>query len=564
MEPTLTEADPRYSDETQRDDDTSPDLDPSPRVSRPLTAVAALLAFTTLVLFVWPGLLPAPSSVTPAVVASGPDEVRILSGAPSTLDPAAQGDSGSAAISAQLFESLTAFDPDLNLRPALAESWQILDEGRRIVFTLRPGLTYSDGTPLLAADVVRSWLRVIDPDAPSPLASLLSGVEGADAYLSGVNRDPASVGLQALDERQLEVRLARASGDFPAIAASPTLAVVPRGIDDDPAALDPASFVASGGYRLVDFTDTELVLEANERYWAGPPAIRTARLITDIGGRSPVDVFEADEIDYAPISDFDASWIAWDDTLGPQLRAVPSFTLTYYGFDTTRKPFDDPLVRRAFAKAVDWGRIVELGSAGSSVPATGMVPAGIPGRVDRDFSPAHDPAGARADLSAAGYPGGAGFPAVTLVTPGPGYDEAIVTELRSVLGIDVRYESMPFDQYFARLENNPPAFWSLSWIADYPGPNDFLGILLGTGQSNNYGRWTSPEFDAAIDRALSAGTAGDAEAGFAAAEEVVLDEAPVIPVSYESGWALSREGLLGAGQNGLGFVRLAGLAWGDR
>lgn len=555
MEPTLTEAG------TVPADDTTRDLDPSPRVSRPLAAVAALLAFTTLVLFVWPGLLPAPSPVAPAAVASGPDEVRILSGAPSTLDPAAQGDSGSAAISAQLFESLTAFDPDLNLRPALAESWQILDEGRRVVFVLRPDLAYSDGTPLLAADVVRSWLRVIDPQAPSPLASLLGSVEGAEAYLEGSNTDPASVGLRALDDRRLEVSLTRAAGDFPAIAASPTLAVVPRGIDDDPAALDPASFVASGGYRLVDFSDTELVLEANERYWAGPPAIRTARLITDIGGRSPVEVFEAGEVDYAPISDFDASWIAWDETLGPQLRAVQSFTLTYYGFDTTRKPFDDPRVRRAFSKAVDWQRIVELGTTGSSVPASGMVPIGIPGRIDRDFSPAHDPEGARADLAAAGFPGGAGFPTVTLVTPGPGYDEAIVDELRSVLGIDVRYESMPFDQYFSRLEEDPPAFWSLSWIADYPGPNDFLGILLGTGQSNNYGRWSSPAFDSAIDRALSASTLAAAEGGFADAEEVIREDAPVIPVSYESGWALSRDGLLGAGQNGLGFVRLAGLAW---
>lgn len=555
MEPTLTEAG------TVPADDTTRDLDPSPRVSRPLAAIAALLAFTTLVLFVWPGLLPAPSPVAPAAVASGPDEVRILSGAPSTLDPAAQGDSGSAAISAQLFESLTAFDPDLNLRPALAESWQILDEGRRVVFVLRPDLAYSDGTPLLAADVVRSWLRVIDPQAPSPLASLLGSVEGAEAYLEGSNTDPASVGLRALDDRRLEVSLTRAAGDFPAIAASPTLAVVPRGIDDDPAALDPASFVASGGYRLVDFSDTELVLEANERYWAGPPAIRTARLITDIGGRSPVEVFEAGEVDYAPISDFDASWIAWDETLGPQLRAVQSFTLTYYGFDTTRKPFDDPRVRRAFSKAVDWQRIVELGTTGSSVPASGMVPIGIPGRIDRDFSPAHDPEGARADLAAAGFPGGAGFPTVTLVTPGPGYDEAIVDELRSVLGIDVRYESMPFDQYFSRLEEDPPAFWSLSWIADYPGPNDFLGILLGTGQSNNYGRWSSPAFDSAIDRALSASTLAAAEGGFADAEEVIREDAPVIPVSYESGWALSRDGLLGAGQNGLGFVRLAGLAW---
>ncbi len=558
MEPSLTA--PHSSEPAEP----TGDLETGPRISRPLAVISVVLIVSTFLLFVGPGLLPAPPTDAPAAAVAASDEVRILMGAPSTLDPAAQGDSGSAAVSAQLFESLTAFDPDLNLRPALAERWEVLDAGERVVFTLRDGLTFSDGTPLGASDVVRSWLRIIDPETPSPLASLLGSVAGAQEYLRGQNQDPASVGLQALDDRTVEVRLDRAGGDFPAIAASPTLAIVPPGIDDDPAVLDPSSFVASGAYRLVDFSDTELTLEANERYWAGAPAIRTARLITDIAGRSPVEVFESGEVDYVPISDFDASWIAYDEVLGPQLRAVPTFTLTYYGFDTTKPPFHDPRVRRAFAMAVDWHRIVDLGSTGSSVPASGMVPLGIPGRVDRDFSPEHDPGAARAELAAAGYPGGAGFPAVTLVTAGPGYDEAILTELRSVLGVDVRYEAMPFDEYFTRLENEPPAFWSLSWIADYPGPNDFLGILLGSDESNNYGRWSSSAFDAAIERALSAPTTDEAAVGFAEAEDVVRQDAPVIPVSYESGWSLSRDGLLGAGQNGLGFVRLAGLAWSDQ
>jgi ABC-type oligopeptide transport system substrate-binding subunit len=98
-------------------------------------------------------------------------------------------------------------------------------------------------------------------------------------------------------------------------------------------------------------------------------------------------------------------------------------------------------------------------------------------------------------------------------------------------------------------------------VADYPGRNDFLGVLLGTGASNNYGRWSSPEFDAAI---AEAGATGDVDASAAAydrAEAIVQRDAPVIPVSYGTGWALSRDGLLGAGQNGLGSLRFAGLAW---
>jgi ABC-type oligopeptide transport system substrate-binding subunit len=103
--------------------------------------------------------------------------------------------------------------------------------------------------------------------------------------------------------------------------------------------------------------------------------------------------------------------------------------------------------------------------------------------------------------------------------------------------------------------------WFLSWVADYPGRNDFLGVLLGSGSTNDYGRWSAAEFDAAIGDALGAADEATAGAAFDRAESIVQRDAPVIPVTYGTGWALARNGLLGAGQNGLGAVRLAGLAW---
>jgi oligopeptide transport system substrate-binding protein len=105
--------------------------------------------------------------------------------------------------------------------------------------------------------------------------------------------------------------------------------------------------------------------------------------------------------------------------------------------------------------------------------------------------------------------------------------------------------------------------WFLSWVADYPGRNDFLGVLLGTDSVNNYGRWSSPEFDAAIADAGSASDEATAGAAYDRAEDLVQRDVPVVPMSYGTGWALSRDGLLGAGQNGLGNLRLAGMAWAD-
>jgi ABC-type oligopeptide transport system substrate-binding subunit len=122
---------------------------------------------------------------------------------------------------------------------------------------------------------------------------------------------------------------------------------------------------------------------------------------------------------------------------------------------------------------------------------------------------------------------------------------------------------MSFDTYFDRLANEPPHIWSLGWVADYPGPNDFLGVLLGSDSSNNYGRYRSAEFDAAIAEAGAATDPATARAAYDRAEEIIQRDVPVVPLSYATGWALSRPNLLGAGQNGLGTIRMAGLAWAD-
>jgi oligopeptide transport system substrate-binding protein len=105
--------------------------------------------------------------------------------------------------------------------------------------------------------------------------------------------------------------------------------------------------------------------------------------------------------------------------------------------------------------------------------------------------------------------------------------------------------------------------WSISWVADYPGPNDFLGVLLGTGSTANQGGWSSPEFDAAITDATSAADPAEATAAYARAMGIVRDQAPVVPVSYGTAFSLVRDGLLGANPNGIGILRLAGLAWAD-
>jgi len=493
--------------------------------------------------------------------ASAESEARIFLGAPATLDPALHGDNASSQVIAQVFETLTAFDPSLTLRPALAESWTIEDGGRRVVFTLRPDLVFSDGSPLTAADVVRSWLRIIDPDRPSPLASLILDVEGAEDRLAGRAGEDA-VGLRA-DGRNVVVEFATPASDFPAIVAGTAFAIAPPGFDGAVGDLSADTFVGSGGYVLSAVAADGFTLVANERHWAGPPALERIELRFGTGGGSPVEAFAAGDLDYAPISESDASWIRYDADLGPLLREVPSLGLEYLGFDTSRPPFDDVAVRQAFGLAIDWRRVVALATPDGASVATSMVPPGIPGRSETDFLPAHDPDRARQLLAVAGYPGGDGFPPVVYLSNGSAYAEGFLADAARELGVEVEVRTMDFDPYFERLAVDPPPVFTVGWVADYPGRNDFLGILLRTGGTNNFGRWSSPEFDAAIADARSARDESAAAAAFDRAEEIVRRDVPVVPLAYGSSWALARDGLLGANQNGMNIIRMAGLAWAE-
>jgi ABC-type transport system substrate-binding protein len=485
-------------------------------------------------------------------------EVVVLGSAPVAWDPARIADAGTAATLAQVFEGLTAFDLDTAVRPALATSWELSDGGRRLNFSLRPGLAFSDGTPITAADVVRSWLRVIDPAAPSPLADLLGEVVGAREYLDG-EADAEDVGLRG-DGDQVIVSFLHPAAWFPAAAASPTLAVVPASLTGSTGPAVPDGLVASGAYLPAGEGATDIRLAASDRYWAGRPSIPEIALVTDTEGDSPVDRFRTGAVDYAPIGSDDASWIRYDRDLGPQLRRSDDLSVELIGFDTIRPPFNDVRVRRAFAKAVDWDRLVLLDDPDAVAP-TSLLPIGIPGRGDEDFSPVHDPDAAREELAAAGFPGGTSFPEVTLATYGSPFALAVADQLEAELGVSIVVEARPFGDFNELLDDDPPDMWSLDWIADYPHAQDFLGLLLGSRSRNNVAGWSDPEFDAALEAAASTPDMAEQERHYAEAQRIVLNEVPLIPVRYGVSWALSRERLLGGQPSGLGIVRFAGLAW---
>jgi oligopeptide transport system substrate-binding protein len=390
---------------------------------------------------------------------------------------------------------------------------------------------------------------------------LLDDVKGAVAYLEGEGSDQ-EVGIIA-EGTTLTIDFERPAAYFPSVAAVPSLAVVPEDIEalaDGPAT--DVEFAASGPYVPVDRELGRVSLERNESYWAGSAPTEHITVVTDDGGRSNVDIFEDGAVDWTRISPFDASWIRYDRYLGPQLRHTEEMAVDFLGFDTTSAPFDDAAVRRAVAMAVDWRGLAELDGGDDAAP-TSIVPPDVVARGSGDYLLPHDPEAARAELSAAGYPGGAGFPRVSLVTYGVGPVEAIATELQRELGIRIDVELRPFGEHSALLDADVPEMWTLAWSADYPHAHDFLGLLLRSGSSANLGAWSDADYDALIDAAAATGDAAEQEVLYGAAQEIVREQAPVIPLDYGDSWWLSRDGLRGGDISGVGILRYAGLEWSE-
>jgi oligopeptide transport system substrate-binding protein len=495
------------------------------------------------------------SSAGPMTAAGPP--LRYLGGAPGTLDPAYINDAGDVQLLLQLYAGLTRLDEAGEPYPSLASGWEVSADGLTYTFTVREGLEFSDGSKLDADDVRRSWLRLLDPDTASSAPDVLNVVEGAAERLSGDAGD-AAVGIEAPDPTTLVVRLRHPAAYFPEITATPATFVVPETAEVGDDWQSPDAFIGSGPYVLDGADGDDLVLRANEHYVAGQPPIDEVRWVGAIDG-DPVTAFADGGIDLVQVSGFDATWIAYDKTLGKRLNLADALSVSYFGFDTTRPPFDDARVRQAFALALDRERLVTLSEGADALAAPSIVPPAIwPDGLDESIAPDMD--AARALLADAGYedPSELG----TIVVNGTGLNvEPAVASWHEELGVDIDVETMEFETYIGLLETERPHVFTINWIADYPSPHAIYSLLLEPGALSNYGEWSDDEFVRLLDAAAAAETDAELAAAYVAVDDHVREQAPVIPWSYGAGWWLVADGLRGLGNLTIGLIDLGRVSW---
>ncbi|GAJ12803.1 unnamed protein product, partial [marine sediment metagenome] len=197
------------------------------------------------------------------------------------------------------------------------------------------------------------------------------------------------------------------------------------------------------------------------------------------------------------------------DKAGPfyqDLKVTPELSFYYIGFNTTKPPFDDADIRRAFSQAIDKDKLVSLVFRDMMQPANGILPPGMPGYNEALSGLDFDIAGAKELIASSEYGDVSKLPPITITTMGWGGTissglEAIIHEWRQNLGVEVKVRQLEPERFLYNLMEEKDEMFYMGWVADYPHPQDFLEILFHSGADNNHGEYSNPEVDALLDKA---------------------------------------------------------------
>lgn len=516
---------------------------------------------------------------SPAPSAGPRDGLTVRVGAePGSIDPTAVASQNEIILTSHMFEGLMKWAPSgrslsagvesAQVVPGMAETYERAQgEDGRVTYTfhLRQNAKWSDGKAVTAHDFVYAWQRLLAPEHNAQYAGLLADVAGVDALKAG-QAQVADLGLRAVDDATFEVTLTQEVPWFLELCAMPFTAPVRQDVVEEVGnqwTYGPETYMTNGPYKLKSWShNLELVAEKDPEYYesvAGPQTI-TFSFYTDVAdGQS---AYDAGNLDF----------LLGADPAGEKVEQAPYLASYYVMFQTGQAPFDNALVRQAFALAVDRSKLIENQAPGQT-PAGALVPTGTvgpDGAAGADFR-AHagdcfDPAAktvsanrekAKTLLSQAGYPGGAGFPEVTYLCPNSpaqaAVGEALAQMWQETLGVTVTVESVEWSVFLQRCHQGEFSMARGRWVADYNDPTAFLD-LWRTGEPGNDAGYREAQYDELLDRADQADDPSRRMELLAQAEDLLIGrDYALAPLYFESESYLMKEGVKGVYYSPLGW-----------
>jgi oligopeptide transport system substrate-binding protein len=436
----------------------------------------------------------------------------------------------------QLFSGLLQLSPDLDVLPDIAVSWSISDDGLEYNFQLRDDVLWSDGQPVTAYDFECAWRRILAPGHTSPNAGLFGDIRDATRFRAG---ETDELGIKVIDDRTLHISLEQPAAYFLHLLAFQGYPVPRHAIEVYGEAWSkPANIVTNGRFILVrwpkDWCEGESVLLSQNPTYHGQFSGNVAHVEIELfrSTEAALRAYEGDRLHFCALST-----MYYLEPLpvklfrqgarqhSAELRSQTIMATDYIGFTTSRPPFDDTRVRRAFALALDRNRMRD---ERRDVVHGGFVPPGMPGHVP-DIALPYDLEEARRLLVVAGYPGGHDLPIIKARAAKSYREDAehIAALWRDGLGASVQLELS--DRLL--IDHSCHLFLD-HWIADYPDPDNHLRV--GVGQLSD---WYNDKYESITTRAKSIMDRQERMRLYRQAEELLVAETPIIPTYYPK-WQL--------------------------
>ncbi|MFL6288493.1 MAG: ATP-binding protein [Actinomycetes bacterium] len=475
----------------------------------------------------------------PAPPESTPSEVLRISSSflPDDPDPRSAIAWPNIQLCMNLFDRLVEQWPERTIVPNLAESWQISDDGLRYVFHLRQGLVWSDGTPLTAHDVEFGIKRVLNPDAPGSSVAIYFALENGEDYYLRRHNDPDRIGVRALDDQTIELRLAAPAPYFMSVMNRPDAGPQPRHAiereGEDWVAMDRQ--VVSGPFRIASRADDSVVLDRRGDYEGmrsgNVASVRYSRLsVAEAARRYADDELDLVTVRYTPRMADLVTESAEDAVIGPAAWSG------YLAFDHRHPHLSNLDLRLALAYALDRERLLEAIPTNFVVATGGVVPPALQGHTP-NIALRFDPDRARQHLAASGFQGSIAIASLDENAP---LLEPVAQSWRDSLGLGVDQrswtpETMP---RLRDLRELAPIVFT-GWLPGYADAEYFLRLLFQSTSKTNEGGFSWQPFDELIERARQERSdRGRLELFHQADRMVVTERVACIPLVYGRSMAI--------------------------
>ena len=458
------------------------------------------------------------------------DQALVLAGGESTnprsFDPATTTGSSDKRV----FSGLVSFDPSLNLTPDLAERWEISADGTVYTFFLRKNATFHDGRPVTAQDVVYSWERAASPTLGSDtvityLGDIVGLREMADGEADHIR------GLKIVDDHTLQVTIDAPKPYFLLkLTSAPALVVDQANVESGEEWYRTPN--GTGPYKLIEWTRFERkVYEANQDFYLGAPSI--PYIVVKLYAGDSQRLYESGEVDIAGVYSVER-FTDPAEPLHDELLTGVELCTDYVVFDTTRPPFDDETVRKAFSMAFDRRKYIDVVLDGHALPAAGLYPPGMPGFNAALEGLGYDPKQARQLLVQSKYGGPAGLPPILFTSSGTGSsisgDVAAMAEMwEQNLGVTITVENLEPNYYSDQIySGNHGQLFGGGWCADYPDPENFADVIFHSGSLQNSGGYSNSQLDALLEAARVEQDVTRRIELYQQAEQMIVDDAAAL------------------------------------